>query len=80
MIAGASYGICAEYARELAKRGMNVFIIGHDEAGLKEVEISIKQKFSVKVKMLVADFSNGMVGFDAVRDAIQDLDIGTTIP
>jgi len=79
VIAGASYGIGAEYARELAKRGMNVFIIGHDEAGLKEVEISIKQKFSVKVKMLVADFSNGMVGFDAVRDAIQDLDIGVLV-
>jgi len=79
VIAGASYGIGAEYARELAKRGMNVFIIGHDEAGLKEVEMSIKQRFSVKVRMLVADFSNGMVGFDAVKEAINDLDIGVLV-
>merc|ERR1711962_914253 len=79
VIAGASYGIGAEYARELAKRGMNVFIIGHDEAGLKDVEMSIKQRFNVKVKMLVADFSDGMVGFNAVRDAIQDLDIGVLV-
>ena len=79
VIAGASYGIGAEYARELAKRGMNVFLIGHDEAGLKEVEISIKQRYSVKVKMLVADFANGMVGFNAVRDAISDLDIGVLV-
>ena len=79
VIAGASYGVGAEYARELAKRGMNVFIIGHDEAGLKEVEISIKQRFNVKVRMLVADFSNGMVGFDAVKEAISDLDIGVLI-
>ena len=50
VVAGASYGIGAEYARELAKRGLNVLIIGHDEAGLKSVEASIKQKYSVKVK------------------------------
>ena len=30
VVAGASYGIGAEYARELAKRGLNVLIIGHD--------------------------------------------------
>ena len=79
VIAGASYGIGAEYARELAKRGMNVFIIGHDESGLKDVEMSIKKKYSVKVKMLKADFSDGMVGFNSTRDALKDLDIGVLV-
>ena len=30
VVAGASYGIGAQYAKELAKRGCNIFIIGHD--------------------------------------------------
>ena len=30
VVAGASYGIGGHYARNLAKRGCNVFIIGHD--------------------------------------------------
>jgi len=79
VIAGASYGIGAEYARELAKRGMNVFIIGHDEAGLKDVEMSIKKKYSVLIKMLKADFSDGMTGFNSVRDALKGLDIGVLV-
>merc|ERR1712012_1047908 len=79
VIAGASYGIGGEYAKELAKRGMNVFIIGHDEAGLKNVEMAIKQQTSVQVRRFVADFSNGMVGFDAVKEAIKDLDIGVLV-
>ena len=79
VVAGASYGIGAEYARELAKRGLNVFLIGHDEAGLKDVEMSIKQKCSVKVRTLKADFSDGMVGFNSAKEAIKDLDIGVLV-
>jgi len=79
VVAGASYGIGGEYAKELAKRGMNVLIIGHDEAGLKEVETSIKRSCSVKVKVLKADFSDGMVGFNAAKDAMEGLDIGVLI-
>merc|ERR1711872_541745 len=79
VIAGASYGIGAEYARELASRGMNIVIIGQDEAGLRAVEMSIQKKFSVKVKIVVADFSDGMVGFNLVKQAIKDLDIGVLV-
>ena len=80
VVAGASYGIGGEYAKELAKRGMNVLIIGHDEAGLKEVERSIKQRYpNVKVKVLKADFSDGMVGFNAAKDAMEGLDIGVLV-
>merc|ERR1711872_944242 len=80
VVAGASYGIGGDYAKELAKRGMNVLIIGHDEAGLKEVERSIKQRCpNAKVKVLKADFSDGMVGFNAAKDAMEGLDIGVLV-
>ena len=79
VVAGASYGIGAEYARELAKRGLNVLIIGHDEAGLRSVEASIKQKYTVKVKALTADFSDGMVGFNKAKDAMDNLDVGVLV-
>merc|ERR1711872_1138508 len=45
VVAGASYGIGGHYAEELAKRGCNLIIIGHDENGLKDVEKDKKQVF-----------------------------------
>ena len=33
VVAGGSYGIGALYAKELAKRGCNLIIIGHDAVG-----------------------------------------------
>merc|ERR1711892_1504380 len=67
VVSGACYGIGGHYAKELAKRGCNLIIIGHDADGLKDVESTIKKKYSVQVRSLVADFSNGMEGFEAVR-------------
>jgi hypothetical protein len=34
VVAGASYGIGGQYAKELAKRGCNLIIIGHDAVGI----------------------------------------------
>jgi len=79
VVAGASYGIGGHYAEELAKRGCNLIIIGHDENGLKDVEKRIRSKYSVQVRSLVADFSDGMKGFDAVKTLLKSLDIGVLI-
>merc|ERR1711892_62314 len=79
VVAGASYGIGGQYAKELAKRGCNLIIIGHDVDGLKDVENTIKKKYSVQVRSLVADFSNGMEGFDAVKAVLNNLDVGILI-
>jgi len=79
VVAGASYGIGGQYAKELAKRGCNLIIIGHDVDGLKDVESTIKKKYSVQVRSLVADFSNGMEGFEAVKAVLNNLDVGVLI-
>ena len=34
VVAGASYGIGGQYAKELAKRGCNLIIIGHDAVSM----------------------------------------------
>jgi hypothetical protein len=39
VVAGASYGIGGQYAKELAKRGCNLFIIGHDAVGTISIQI-----------------------------------------
>merc|ERR1712215_6495 len=79
VVAGASYGIGAEYAKQLARRGCKVIIIGHDEAGLKDVEAEIKKKYSVQVRSFVADFSKGIESFDTVKDVMKNLDVGVLI-
>jgi len=64
---------------ELAKRGCKIFLIGHDTAGLKHVEDQIRRESNVQVRSLVADFSDGMTGFNAVKTAIKNLDVGVLI-
>ena len=41
--------------------------------------MAIQKQYSVKVRTLVADFSNNMEGFDAVKAAIKNLDVGVLI-
>ena len=41
--------------------------------------MAIKKKYSVEVQTLVADFSNGMEGFNAVKAAIKNLNVGVLI-
>lgn len=57
IITGASDGIGAEIAIQVAKRGFNVVLVSRTRAKLDKVSEMISKESNVKVKVVVADFA-----------------------
>ena len=58
LITGASSGIGAEFARQLAARGMNLVLVARSQDKLMELAEDIRKTHEVTIKVLVADLSN----------------------
>lgn len=57
LVTGASSGIGAEFARELARRGMNLVLVARAEEVLNEIAADLQAKHGVRVHVLPADLS-----------------------
>lgn len=78
LIAGASAGIGAAYAEELAKTGMNLVLIARREAELGEAARRIALQYSVSVKTVRLDLSTANF-VKELEPQISGLDIGLVI-
>ncbi len=58
MVAGASEGLGAAYARELARRGLSLLLIARREAPLRALCAEIERDFTVSARAIVADVSS----------------------
>jgi uncharacterized protein len=78
IVAGASEGLGAEYAKELASRGLNLVLIARRAELLQTLATQVSEKYKVRTKLLVLDLSAP----DAAEQIIQqtmDLDVGLLI-
>ncbi len=57
LITGASSGIGATYAKQLAAHGTNLILVARDEARLKALAQSLREAHGVEVGVLVADLT-----------------------
>lgn len=55
LITGASSGLGAEYARQLARRGTDLVLVARDTDALEDLARSIRERWSVTVEVLPAD-------------------------
>lgn len=55
LITGASSGLGAEYARQLAARGHNLVVVARDTARLKKFAAELEAQYSCEVEVLAAD-------------------------
>lgn len=55
LVTGASSGLGAEYARQLAASGHNLIVVSRDAARLQELARTIESNFGVEVEILAAD-------------------------
>jgi len=71
LITGATAGIGAEFARQLAARGHDLVIVARDAARLAESAASLQHEFEVHVEALPADLLDP-AGLDAVDARLSD--------
>ena len=78
IVAGASEGLGAEYANELARRGLNLILIARREELLQTLAKQLSEKYKIRAKPLVLDLSLP----DAAEQVIErtmDFDIGLLV-
>lgn len=75
---GASSGIGAQFARQLAAEGFNVALAARRKALLDSLGDDLRRRFGVETRSLVADSSQDEA-VARLSDAVADLDIGLVI-
>ncbi len=58
LITGASSGIGAEFARQLAEQGFDLILVARRKNKLEKLSQELSAKFSIKAEVLIADLSN----------------------
>ncbi|XP_063800302.1 inactive hydroxysteroid dehydrogenase-like protein 1 [Pseudophryne corroboree] len=79
VVTGATDGIGKAYAEELASYGMNVILLGRNTEKLQNVSEAIMAAYGVKTRFIVADFSKGREVFPAIKEALNDVDVGILV-
>ncbi len=78
IVAGASEGIGAEYARELASRGLNLILVARREELLQSLAAELSESYKIRAKPLVLDLSSPDAAERIVRFTM-DLDVGLLV-
>ncbi|KRT85300.1 dehydrogenase, partial [Oryctes borbonicus] len=79
LITGCTDGIGKEYAKQLAKRGLNVILVSRSKQKLQNTAEEIEKECSVKTKIVVADFSKGAPAINHIREEIRHFEIGILV-
>ncbi|MGC2654449.1 MAG: SDR family NAD(P)-dependent oxidoreductase [Mycobacterium sp.] len=75
LVAGASEGVGAAFAEQLAERGLNVVLVARRQAALDDVAAGIIRRTAVETRTLAVDLARPGSA-SSIATAIRDLDIG----
>lgn len=78
LVTGASSGIGAEFARQLAIQGFHIALVARREALLDDLGAELSRRFSVETRSVVVDLSEEN-SVDRLGAAVADLDIGLVV-
>lgn len=78
IVAGASEGLGATYAEELASRGLNLVLVARRSELLQALASHLSTKYKVEIKTLVQDLSAPDAAEQIVRNTV-DLEIGLLV-
>lgn len=81
LVTGSTYGIGKAFAFELAKKGLNLILVGRNPKKLEDVSSEIKSKFSkTQIKNVIFDLTGDLSeGIKKITEAIEGLDVGVLI-
>ena len=78
VVTGATDGIGKGYARELAKCGLNVVLVGRNADKLKDARDIISDESSVNVKTIQFDFAKEH-DYSVIEEELRNMDIGILV-
>lgn len=81
VVTGPTDGIGKGFAFQLARKGLNLVLVGRNPDKLKDVSDSIMAKYGqTQIKTVVVDFSGDLdEGVKRIKDAIEGLEVGVLI-
>ncbi|MBL4864447.1 MAG: SDR family NAD(P)-dependent oxidoreductase, partial [Rhodobiaceae bacterium] len=78
LVTGASSGIGEEFARQLARTGLNLVLVARRGDVLQETADYLSKTHGIKTRVISADLSDPQI-VDALPEKIADIDIGLVI-
>jgi short-subunit dehydrogenase len=78
LVTGASRGLGAEFARQLAARGLNLALVARSEDRLKELAHTLEGEYHIIVKVIAIDLSREDL-LDPIKRATDSLEIGLLV-
>jgi uncharacterized protein len=78
LVAGAAVGLGAEYARQIAAKGLDLVLIDREAAALERTAAEIQAAAGVTVRALELDLGRADL-IDALRQALGDAEIGLLV-
>ncbi|SRR5258708_3586912 len=78
LVAGASEGLGAAFARALASRGFDIIMVARRHELLKALAIEIERRYGVKAYPITCDLGNPGA-LDLIRSEIRDLDVNVLV-
>ncbi|XP_061986327.1 very-long-chain 3-oxoacyl-CoA reductase 1-like [Populus nigra] len=81
LVTGPTDGIGKGFAFQMARKGLNLVLVGRNPDKLKDVSGSIQSTYSnVQIKNVVVDFSGDIdEGVQKIKETIEGLDVGVLI-
>lgn len=81
LVTGPTDGIGKGFAFQLARKGLNLVLVGRNPDKLKEVSDAIQAKYGkTQIKNVVVDFSGDLnEGIKRIEEAIEGIDVGVLI-
>jgi short-subunit dehydrogenase len=78
VIVGASHGVGAEFARQLAAGGLNCVLLARREAALQSLQAELEEQFSIQTRIVTVDLGTE-AAVATISDAIADLEVGLVV-
>ena len=79
VITGCTKGIGLCYAKELAKRNMNLVLIARKVDLLNDIADEIRNQYQVKVEVIIAKFGEESFIYTNIEERLADKDIGILV-
>jgi short-subunit dehydrogenase len=78
LVTGASRGLGAEFARQLAAMGLNLALAARSEDRLKELAHALEREYNIAAKVIVVDLAREDM-LDTIKSATDSLEIGLLV-